>query len=181
LPKIGQGGPPGEGAASLSVRNVRGKVHLVKGGAGANGGFFVAGAEVLVIDAKMTEDSARRMLAEIEEVTPNPVTRVVLTHGDGDHVNGLGGFPRGIAIIAQDNTRASMAKASESTRQRTPLPSITFSDKLTLYVPGESKETRVDLLYFRPAQAGPGRGFRGPSLVDLIFLELTEKEKAEKN
>ena len=146
-----KGGPPFAGSSPISVQNVRGKVYLVKGGSGANAGFFVAGKEVLVIDAKMTEEAAQGMMAEIKKVTPNPVIRVALTHGDGDHSSGLAGFPQGIQIISQENTRASMSNAPGSARQQASLPNITFSDKLSLYLAGDSKTTRVDLLYFGPA------------------------------
>jgi cyclase len=146
-----KGGPGSGGSSPISVQNVRGKIYQVKGGAGANTGFFVAGKEVLVIDAKMTEDAASSMMAEIKKVTPNPITRVALTHGDGDHVNGLVAFPQGIQIISQENTRASMSKASEGARQQACLPNITFSDKLSLYLAVDGKTTRVDLLYFGPA------------------------------
>jgi cyclase len=146
-----RGGPPVGGSSPISVQNVRGKIYLVKGGSGANTGFFVAGKEVMVIDAKMTEDAANGMITEIKKVTPNPITRVALTHSDSDHVNGLVAFPPGIQIISQENTRASMSNASEWARHQACLPNITFSDKLSIYLAGDSKSTRVDLLYFGPA------------------------------
>jgi len=42
----------------ISVQNVKGKIYQLKGGMGANSGFFIGEKEVLVIDTKMTEDSA---------------------------------------------------------------------------------------------------------------------------
>ncbi len=135
----------------LSVQKINGNVYEVKGGAGANTGFFVAEKEVLVIDAKMTEESAKQMLAEIKKVTPNPVRTVVLTHSDGDHVNGLVGFPAGIDIVSHENTRMHMDAAFQSAQQRAYLPGITFSEKMSMFIESGSRNMRVDLLYFGPA------------------------------
>ncbi len=143
--------PQRQEPAPISIQNVKGNIYQVKGGSGANTGFYVADKEVLVIDAKMTEESARQMIAEIKKVTPNPITRLVLTHSDGDHVNGLVGFPQGIEIISHDNTRAHMLTAFESAQQRPYLPNTTFSEKLSLYFGSGGKNARVDLLYFGPA------------------------------
>ena len=143
--------PQRQEPAPISIQNVKGNIYQVKGGSGANTGFYVADKEVLVIDAKMTEESARQMIAEIKKVTPNPITRLVLTHSDGDHVNGLVGFPQGIEIISHDNTRVHMLAAFESAQQRPYLPNTTFSEKLSLYFGSGGKNARVDLLYFGPA------------------------------
>ena len=52
------------------------------------------------------------MLAEIRKVTPEPVTTIILTHSDGDHVNGLPGFPKGLTIVAHENVKRDMEKAA---------------------------------------------------------------------
>ena len=160
----------------ISVQNIKGSIYQVKGGSGANTGFFVAGKEVLVIDAKMTEEAAKQMLAEIKKVTSNPVTRVVLTHSDGDHVNGLVGFPAGLDIISHDNTREHMTKAFESPQLKAYLPTTTFSEKLSLYYEAGGKPVRVDLLYFGPAHTNGDAvvyfpGEKVAFIGDLMFLE----------
>src|SRR4029077_14455225 len=88
-----------------------GGVDWVSGGAGGNAGFVVGSNGGVVIDAKMTADSAKQMLAEIGKVTPKPVTHVILTHSDPDHVNGLAGFPKGLVIIAHDNCKDEFSDA----------------------------------------------------------------------
>ena len=98
-------------AASLTVLPQKGGVYLVKGGSGANTGFIVGKSDVVVIDSKMSEQSSREVLAEIEKITPNPVKSIILTHGDSDHVNGLAGYPKGLPIIAHANTRRDMEEA----------------------------------------------------------------------
>ena len=135
----------------VSVQNIKGNIYQLKGGSGANTGFFVADKEVLVIDAKMTEESAKQMLSEIKKVTPNPVTRVVLTHSDGDHVNGLVGFPVATDVISHENTRVHMDAAFQSADQRSHLPGITFSERMSLFLSAGGKSTRVEFLYFGPA------------------------------
>jgi len=59
----------------------------------------------------MTEESSKAVLAEIRKLTPNPVEDIVLTHSDGDHVNGLSAFPKGLPILAHTNTRRDMEEA----------------------------------------------------------------------
>ncbi len=135
----------------ISVQNVKGNIYQLKGGIGANTGFFVADKEVLAIDAKMTEEAAKQMIAEIKKLTSLPINTIILTHSDSDHVNGLVGFQPGITIISHEKTRAHMAKAFQSARERTYLPNITFSDRLSLYLDGLPRGRGIDLLYFGPA------------------------------
>src|SRR5690242_20897219 len=85
---------PQAAATPLKVTPLNGGVYWISGGAGANTGFIVGTNGVVVIDAKMTADSAKAMLQEVAKVTPKPVTHVILTHSDADHVNGLAGFPK---------------------------------------------------------------------------------------
>ena len=167
--------PPRQQSQPISVQNIKGAIYQVKGGAGANTGFFVANKCVLVVDAKMTEASAKEMIAEIKKITPNPISYVVLTHSDGDHVNGLVGFPTGLDIIAQTNTRSDMEKAFTTDQQRAFLPTSTFSESMTLHLETGSTTERVDILYFGPAHtAGDAVVFfpteRVAFIGDLLFL-----------
>ena len=159
----------------ISVEKIKSNIFQVKGGSGANTGFFIADQEVIVIDAKMTEESAKQMIEAIKTVTPNPITKIILTHSDGDHVNGLVGFPTGLDIISHVNTRDDMAKAFQSDQQLAHLPTITFSDKLSLHFGSGKKTTRVDLLYFGPAHTNGDAVVFFPTekvafIGDLLFL-----------
>jgi cyclase len=135
---------------AISVENVKGNIYQLKGGIGANTGFFIGEREVLAIDAKMTEDAAKQMIAEIKKLTPHPISTIILTHSDRDHVNGLVGFSQGINIISHENTRVHMDTAFQSAQERAYLPNITFSDRLSLYLGGVLRGTRIDLIYFGP-------------------------------
>jgi glyoxylase-like metal-dependent hydrolase (beta-lactamase superfamily II) len=142
---------PAQEVLPVSVQNVKGNIYQLKGGMGANSGFFIGEKEVLVIDTKMNEDSAKQIILEIRKLTPNPISYITLTHSDRDHVNGLLSFPRGATIISHEKTRVHMDKDFQSAQQRAYLPNITFSDRLNLYLGDAPGGARIDLLYFGPA------------------------------
>ena len=58
-------------------------------------------------------------------MTPKPVTTVILTHSDGDHVNGLAAFPAGVNVIAHANNRkeqeAAIAGSQKSEKKPEPI------------------------------------------------------------
>jgi len=85
-------------------------VYWIEGG-GGNSGVIVEEKGVVVIDAKTTEAGGKELLANIAKITPKPVTTVILTHSDGDHVNGLAAFPAGLKIIAHENDKKEQEKA----------------------------------------------------------------------
>ena len=66
-------------------------------------------AALIVIDAKTTPAGGKELLEDIAKITPKPVTTVILTHSDGDHVNGLASFPAGITITAEKPTMLTVA------------------------------------------------------------------------
>jgi glyoxylase-like metal-dependent hydrolase (beta-lactamase superfamily II) len=159
----------------ISVQNVRGNIYQVKGGMGANTGFFIGEKEVLAIDAKMTEDEAKQMISEIKRLTPNPISYITITHSDSDHVNGLVGFPHRKNIISHEKTRVHMDNAFQSARERTYLPNITFSERLSVYLSGVMRRERIDLFYFGPAHTDGDAIVYFPDekvafIGDLIFI-----------
>src|SRR5689334_6105550 len=119
----------------LKVTKVKDNVYWVQGGVGSNDGFIVGTTGVVLVDTKTTVDSEKAVIAEIAKVTPKTVNTVMITHSDGDHVNGLAAFPAGLTIIAQENCKKEM-EASASGRNPAPqdrLPTKTYAktDKLT--------------------------------------------------
>ncbi len=134
----------------MSAIQLKDRVYWVKGGAGANTGFIVGSKEVLVIDAKMTAEAAKAMQEEIRKITPLPVGRILLTHSDGDHVNGLAGFPQGLPILAHANTKKDMEEAFRDPKLAALapyLPNRTSNGDMTGVLDG----VRVNALYFGPA------------------------------
>jgi cyclase len=157
--------------APVKAHQVKGSIYEVKGGSGANTGFFIGEKEVLVIDAKMSGETAKQMIEEIKKLTSNPIKYVVITHSDGDHVNGLVGFSKNINIIAHQQTRKDMDAAFKDSAQRAYLPDITFSDKLKLHL----GEDVVKLLHFGRAHTSGDVVVLFPKekvafLGDLLFL-----------
>jgi len=165
---------PQQQPVSLSAQPLRGGVYWVKGGSGANTGFIISKNEVIVVDAKMTEKSATGMLAEIRKLTPNPVKYVVLTHSDGDHVNGLSGFPKGLTIFAHENTKKDMEEAFKDPKLSALLPYLpteTSAGDRSLNIDG----VRVNLLYFGPAHTSGDLVVYLPDekiafIGDLVFI-----------
>jgi len=160
-------------SAAMTAEKLADNVYLVKGGV-ANTGFVIGEKEVAVIDAQMTADAARKMIDEIKKVTSKPLTKIILTHSDGDHVNGLAGFPQGLEIVSHVQAKNEMAdafKAPNAQALQPYLPTRTFTDKMNLDISPE----RVQLLHFSPAHtSGDSVGFLPDRKVafvgDLVFL-----------
>jgi len=135
-------------APPLSVEKVKGNIYLVSGGSGANAGFFIGEKEVFLIDVKMSPESARQMLDDINKLTSLPVTTIILTHSDGDHVNGFPGVPKGLKIVAQEQCRDELEEAAEEQPfLKEYLPNQTFASDRTL----KSGDGIIDLRYYGPA------------------------------
>ena len=83
----------------FQVHQLSPTVYWVEGG-GGNSGLIVGDKGVIVIDAKTTPGDGKQLLDSIAKITSNPVTTVILTHRDIDHIGGLASFPKGIQIIA---------------------------------------------------------------------------------
>lgn len=136
----------------LSVKPLTGGVYWTEGGAGGNTGIIIGQNGVIVIDAKTTAASAKEMLADIAKLTPKPVTHVILTHSDGDHVNGLAGFPKGLTIIAHENNKKEQEEALKAGGRGAPP-----ADYLPTQVVTKKKETltldgvKVTLIHVAPA------------------------------
>jgi cyclase len=167
-----QSNPPARSRQTepVTTKHVRGNLYQVTGGVG-NAFFYVGPQEVLVVDAKISLDAARAMLAEIKKVSEKPVRRVILTHSDGDHVNGLSGFSAPLTIISHANARQDMEQANSTARTKLPLPTETFSKELTLYL----DDQEVHLLYFGPAHTNGDIVVYIPSekaaiVGDLVFV-----------
>lgn len=136
----------------LSVKQLKPDVYWTQGGAGGNTGIIIGKTGVIVVDAKTTPESAKEMLAEIAKLTPKPVTHVIITHSDGDHVNGLAGFPSGLTIIAHEGNKKEQEKALAAGGRGAPP-----ADRLPNHVVTKNKEAltidgvKVELYHWAPA------------------------------
>jgi glyoxylase-like metal-dependent hydrolase (beta-lactamase superfamily II) len=168
-----QAKPAPQAPEPMTVQAVAKDLYLVKGGAGANAAFFVTPKQgVVVVDAKMTPEAAAEMLAEIAKVTPQPVRTLILTHSDGDHINGLPGFPKGLLIFAHENVKRDIEKAAtEMPALKDFLPTKTYASGTDLIGWGYD----IDMRHFGPAHTDgdtcvffPDRGVA--FIGDLAFV-----------
>ena len=154
-------------AAPFMVHQLKPNVYWIEGG-GGNSGVIVGDKGVIVIDAKTTASGGKELLDDIAKITPKPVTTVILTHSDGDHVNGLVSFPAGITIIAHENNKKEQeaALAAGGRGKRSP------KDHLPTQVVSRNKENlqnrrheKVEVLHWAPAHTSG----------DLVVYLPTEK------
>ena len=151
-------------AAPFQVHQLTSNIYWVEGG-GGNSGVIVGAHGVIVVDAKMTMAGGRELLADIAKITSKPVTTVILTHSDADHVNGLVAFPAGLTIVAHVNDLKEQQAALQAGGPRAPsadhLPNkIVTGNKEHLDIDGIQFEllhwapahTSGDLVVFLPAQ-----------------------------
>jgi glyoxylase-like metal-dependent hydrolase (beta-lactamase superfamily II) len=134
----------------IHVNPLSGGVYWIEGGVGSNAGVVIGKDGVIVIDAKQTPESGKAVLAEVAKLTPKPVTHVILTHSNLDHVDGLAGFPKGLTIIAQENCRKQMENPRSNPQNidlHDYLPTKTVDKNESLKIDG----VRFELLHFAPA------------------------------
>src|SRR5579872_2519796 len=141
----------GPAPAPLMVHQLKPNVYWIEGG-GGNSGVIVGDKGVIVVDAKTTAAQGKELLDDIAKITPKPVTTVILTHSDGDHVNGLASFPAGITIIAHENNKAEQQKALAAGGRGAPP-----ADHLPTQVVAKNKENlkidgvKIQVLHWAPA------------------------------
>jgi glyoxylase-like metal-dependent hydrolase (beta-lactamase superfamily II) len=143
---MAQAPPP----APFVVHQLKPNVYWVEGG-GGNSGVIVGDKGVIVIDAKTTAAGGKELLDDIAKITPKPVTTVIETHSDGDHINGLAAFPKGITIIAHENDKKEQEAVLAAGR------GALIADHLPTVVVSKNKDTRkiegvkLELLHWAPA------------------------------
>ncbi len=111
----------------LSVNKIAEDVYWTQGANGGNTGIIIGKDGVIVFDTKSDAASGKAVLAEIAKLTPKPVTTVILSHSDGDHVNGLAGFPTGLTIISTPDCKREMEETKGS---RDPAPQDHLPNKI---------------------------------------------------
>lgn len=138
-------------AAPFTTHQLKPNVYWIEGG-GGNSGVIVGDKGVIVVDAKTTLDGGKELLADIAKITPKPVTTVILTHSDGDHVNGLAAFPAGITIIAHEGNKkeqeAALAAGGRGAPPAGHLPTrVVAKNKENFKIDG----VKLEVLHWAPA------------------------------
>src|SRR5215510_4891381 len=136
----------------ITMKQIKPDVWAALGGAGGNVTIIVGKTSVIVVDAKQTEPGAKDLLAEVAKITPKPVKTAIITHSDGDHVNGLVAFPAGTKIIAHENNKKEQETALAAGGRGAPP-----ADRLPNQVVTKTKEAmtidgvKLELYHFAPA------------------------------
>jgi len=144
--------PQPQAPPPITMKQLKPDVWVALGGAGGNSTIIVGKTSVIVVDAKQTEPGAKDLLAQIAKITPKPVSTVILTHSDGDHVNGLVAFPAGVKVIAHENNKKELQAALAAGGRGAPPP-----DHLPSQVVTKTKETmtidgvKLELYHWAPA------------------------------
>ncbi|MHC4242759.1 MAG: MBL fold metallo-hydrolase [Planctomycetota bacterium] len=142
----------GRRAQPVQFKKISDSLFEIAGGRGAQGGAYIGDNGVLIIDAKSDKQSVDQVIKGVRKITDKPIKYLVSTHSDGDHISGNRYFPATVTFIAHENCRK---EYFHSRRDGNPsewskpelapfVPSITFSDKMDIYL-GSKK---IELRYF---------------------------------
>jgi cyclase len=164
LTAVARGQAPQQPATPFVTHQLKPNVYWIEGG-GGNSTVIVGTFGVVVVDAKTTKAGGQELLDDIAKITPKPVTTVILTHSDGDHVNGLAAFPTGVKVIAQENNKKEQETALAAGGRGAPPADhqptqVITKEKETLTIEGEKFElyhwapahTSGDLIVYLPAE-----------------------------
>jgi cyclase len=134
--------PAQQAPAKFTLTPVAGQIYMLQGD-GGNIGVMADPAGVLLIDS-MYQRSAPSIREAIKSLPGGDKVRfLVNTHWHSDHTEGNLALGPGAIILAHENVRSLLAKPQSLLGQQTnaypsgALPSVTYSDKLTLYVGDE--------------------------------------------
>ena len=119
---------------------------------GGNTAVFVTEAGAILVDTKLP-GYGQDFLDRVREVTDKPVTMIINTHTHFDHSGSNNELPDSVTVVAHENTRANMARATcepvtncaafqgENARF---LPKRTYTERMSLFDGPE----RIDLYHF---------------------------------
>lgn len=150
-------------SAPFVTHQISPTVYWVEGG-GGNVGVILGNQGVILVDTKTTPAGGKQLLDDVAKITSKPVTTVILTHSDMDHIGGLPAFPRGLTIIAQENDKkeqeAAIAQGGRNAPSPDNLPNKLVADKEDLTIDGVKLELRHwapahttgDLVVYLPGQ-----------------------------
>jgi glyoxylase-like metal-dependent hydrolase (beta-lactamase superfamily II) len=135
----------------LTVKKIKDNIYFAEGGGGGSG-IIIGENGVIVIDAKTTPAAGKAVVDEVHKLTNKPITTVILTHSDADHVNGIVSFPKGLTIIAHENDKKEIEQAQAAGARGAPP-----KDYLPNKVITEMRDTetidgvRMTLIHIAPA------------------------------
>ena len=145
-------GPSAKSIDAMKIQKVKDNLYVIGGSgaadtssfSGGNVAVFVTDAGVTIVDAKLP-GFGPTIVERVKSVTNKPITRIINTHTHNDHTGSNEFFGASIENIAQENTKANMAKMEEFSGAKAQfLPKKTYKDTLKV---GSGKD-EIDLYYF---------------------------------
>ncbi|HEY7533182.1 MAG TPA: MBL fold metallo-hydrolase [Nitrospiraceae bacterium] len=115
---------------------------------------FITTPEGVIVTDPISADAATWLKAEIKKLTDQPVRYVIYSHHHSDHITGGSVFADQATFVSHSAARAHIVDAADST---TPVPSVTFTDRLFIDLGGK----HVELIY-------TGKNHSDNSLVVLL-------------
>jgi glyoxylase-like metal-dependent hydrolase (beta-lactamase superfamily II) len=154
----------------LQITALRENLLLATGGAGANSGILIGQDHLLLIDAKMTAATVHELSQIIQIQVGKPVSKIILTHGDIDHVGGIDAWPEPFVLISHELTRKDIIAQADRISVKH-LPDVTFTGKHQLDFEGVA----VELIHIGPAHTGADTAVLFPGLQaafvgDVLFF-----------
>jgi glyoxylase-like metal-dependent hydrolase (beta-lactamase superfamily II) len=166
----------------VMMKQLKPDVWVGLGGSGGNSTIYIGKTGVIVVDAKQTEAGAKDLLAEIAKITPKPVTTVLLTHSDGDHVNGLVAYPTAVKVIAHENNKKEQQAAIAAGGRGAPPP-----DRLPSQVTTKTKEAmtidgiKLELYHWAPAHTSGDLIVYNPQAKVVSTGDIVVTNRADDN
>jgi glyoxylase-like metal-dependent hydrolase (beta-lactamase superfamily II) len=135
----------------LTVHHLKGDVYYAEGG-GGNSGIIIGNTGVVIVDAKVSAAAGKQLLDEVAKLTSKPITHVIETHSDGDHINGLASFPTSVMVIAHQGNEMEQEMAEKAGGRGAPpaghMPTMVVSDNSqTMMLDG----VKVEVHHWAPA------------------------------
>lgn len=136
----------------IKLDKISDNLYQIVGGRGASGGMYIGDNEALIIDSKMDKASVEGIYKAVKKITDKPITKLINTHSDGDHINGNQFFPESVTIIAHENCRKDFflpQRNGDPSKWKNEemiafVPEVTFNDKMNIHLGSKT----VELHYF---------------------------------
>jgi cyclase len=122
---------------------------------GTNSLIVVTSDGVLVADGQGNPETVTRLVAEVNNLTDQPIRYVVVASEHGDHTGGNSAFPEGTTFIAHPNSQAALETQANNPERDADAPPIvvpteTVSDSRTLMM----GDTDIEVLHLGRAHTG---------------------------
>jgi len=126
------------GAIEIQTVKIAEGLYVLMGGA-AQGNIVVStGSDGMFLVDSMYAPMHPKIMAALAKIGPQPIRYLVNTHLHGDHTAGNEAMAkRGAVIISHENMRKRMAAPQNNAPAAAALPTVTYTDSMTLHFNGE--------------------------------------------